>query len=59
MMNPNACIDFIIWISKKTLKFYMNIVDKLVEIGYNIDTRLGLESEYDEDGNRIHGDFYH
>jgi len=59
MMNPNACIDFIIWISKKTLKFYMNIVDKLLEIGYNIDTRLGIESEYDDEGLRIHGDFYH
>ena len=57
-MNPHACIDFIVWISKKTLKFYMNTVDKLVEIGYNIDNWCGVKSEYD-DGLRIHGDFYH
>jgi len=59
MMNPHACIDFIVWISKKTLKFYMNTVDKLVEIGYNIDNWCGVKSEYDENGLRIHGDFYH
>ena len=58
-MNPHTCIDFIVWISKKTLKFYMNTVDKLVEIGYNIDNWCGVKSEYDENGLRIHVDFYH
>jgi len=37
----------------------MNTVDKLVEIGYNIDNWCGVKSEYDENGLRIHGDFYH
>ena len=59
MMDPDIWIDILVWICKKTLKLYMNIVDKLIEIGYNIDNHYGLISEYDENGLRIHGDFYH